>query len=88
MKNLFYLLSLSLVLTSASCQKQVNQIGDFHLLPTPQKFEIKGASLLTYEDVRSYHAPPDVEFPVSGEACQHFKVAEQESEAQILCEID
>ena len=88
MKKLFYCLSLSLVLTSVSCQKQVNQIGDFHLLPIPQKFEVKGSSLLRYENIRSYFASPDVEFPVPGEMLQHVKAVNQEAEAEIFCDIN
>jgi len=88
MKKLFYCLSLSLVLTSVSCQKQVNQIGDFQLLPIPQKFEVKGSSLLKYENIRSYFASPDVEFPVPGEMLHHVKAVNQEAEAEIFCDIN
>jgi len=80
----FLLLSIMLV----SCQTQAPRIGDFQLLPIPQKFAIKGASSLNHGDIRSYFTAPDVEFPIPGEIFLHVKAVEQASEAQIICNID
>lgn len=86
MNKIPYFLLCSLLL--ASCQTQAPKIGDFQLLPMPQRFEIKGSSSLNYGDIQSYFTPPDIEFPIPGEILQHVIAAEQESEAQIICNID
>ncbi|MCG7851259.1 MAG: beta-N-acetylhexosaminidase, partial [Methanosarcinaceae archaeon] len=88
MKKLLYYLLLSIFLMFASCQTKVDKIGDFNLLPIPQKFEIKGSSALKYENIRFYCKAPDVEFPVTGEVLPHIEAVDHESEAQILCDID
>jgi len=63
-------------------------IGNFQLLPLPQKFEIKGSSKLKYNNLRSYYASPGVKLPITGEELPHIKSVSQESEAQILYDID
>ena len=88
MKILPYLLLLGIFIVFASWQTKADRIGDFSLLPIPQKLEIKGSSRLKYENIRSYYTSPNVEFPVSDEVLQHIKAVHQKSEAQILCNID
>ncbi|MFC2167651.1 family 20 glycosylhydrolase [Acidobacteriota bacterium] len=88
MKKLSYIFLINIFLILVSCQSGADKIGDFQLLPLPQKFEIKGSSKLKYGDIRFYFTSPNVEFPVSGKILQHIQAVDQESEAQILCSID
>jgi len=88
MNKLSIFMLFTIFIIFASCQIPVDNIGDFILLPIPQKFEIKGSSILKHEDIRSYYTSSNVEFPVSGELLQHIQAVDQESNAHILCRID
>ena len=79
---------LGIFIMFASCQRGTNMIGNFQLLPLPQKFEIKDSSKLKYNNLRSYYASPGVKLPITGEELQHIKSVSQKSEAQILYDID
>ena len=87
MKKLSPLMLLSIFIMFASCQRGANMIGNFQLIPLPQKFEIKGSSKLKLNNIRSYYTSPGVELPICGEELSHIEAVNQESEAQILCDI-
>ncbi len=88
MKRLSIFMLVSLFIIFASCQRGEDKIGDFQLLPLPQKFEIQGSSKLKHKNIQSYYSSADTEFPVSGKILQHIQAVDQESDAQILCHID
>ena len=88
MKKLSLFMLLGIFIMFASCQRGTNMIGNFQLLPLPQKFEIKDSSKLKYNNLRSYYASPGVKLPITGEELQHIKSVSQKSEAQILYDID
>ncbi|MFC2166405.1 family 20 glycosylhydrolase [Acidobacteriota bacterium] len=88
MKKLPDILLFIIFIMFTSCQRSADKIGDFQLLPLPQKFEIKGSSKLKHNNLQSYYASPGVKLPITSEELQHIKSVSQESEAQILCDID
>ena len=88
MKKLFFFIPSAIFIMFASCQTKVHKIGDFHLLPIPQKFEIRGSSKLKHKNIRSYYTVPSIEVPVSGGVLPHTEAVDHESEAQIIFDID
>ncbi len=88
MRKISYIIFVSILIMSFSCQMRTGRSGDFELLPLPQKFDIKGISKISYEEIVSYYTYPDIEFPVPGDILKHVKGAGQKSAAQILCIID
>jgi hypothetical protein len=88
MKKWLYCLLLGIFMMQPSCQSQSLTLGNFQLLPNSQRFEIKGVSDIKYENISSYYTFPDVDFPIPGEVLKHIKSADEDSGAQILCDID
>ena len=71
-----------------SCQSGIEKPGDFQLLPSPQQFEIKGASTLKYDDILHYYALQKIDLPVCGDLLKNIHAVEKQSKAQIVCSID
>jgi len=86
-KNTYFLLLITILLLT-SCDTKKNKMGDFNTLPVPQNFEIKGLSALGYEDVDTYYSYPAAQLPVFGDILQHLQSTDDESEAQILFNLD
>jgi hexosaminidase len=71
-----------------SCHPQSERVGDFKLLPLPQHFEINGASKLKFDDLKQYYSFGEFVLPGTGSELKDIQVAEEESNAQIICRID
>ncbi|MFC1565147.1 family 20 glycosylhydrolase [candidate division KSB1 bacterium] len=88
MKRLTFIFVLGIILISSSCQMQSGTLGNFKLLPQPQRFEITGFSNIKYEDIKTYYLSQDTKFPKPGDILKNIKKSDKESGAQIVCNID
>ena len=86
MKKIITFLILGLVLIS--CKNTENRIGEFKLLPKPQKFEINGVSGLHSKNIKTYFSPQDIDLPTLGEELKGLKSVETELEADVIYKID
>ncbi len=77
-----------LSLALLSCQSSGTAEGEFRLLPQPQSFEILGNSQLNPGDVKTYSALDGVELPEWVDLAEDIQSVEEQSEAQLIIEID
>ncbi|EAR02834.1 glycoside hydrolase family 20 zincin-like fold domain-containing protein [Maribacter sp. HTCC2170] len=71
-----------------SCKNSPEKLGDFEVLPLPQKFEINGVSSLNVKDLKLYHSKINSELPIENDLFGKMKRADKESKAQLLFEVD
>jgi len=83
-KGFIFLIGFVLLL---GCKPEVENPGDFRLLPTPQEFEITGSSNLVYSEIQYYYAL-EAELPVSGELLKELQSTETTDNAQVIFSID
>jgi len=88
MKKLSSLLFLICFILCISCQSQNENLGNFKLLPSPQKFKIKGSSALKFDDLLFYYTFPNIELLVTGDLLKNIQIVDEKSKAQIVCNID
>lgn len=63
-------------------------MGEFEVLPLPQKFNITGVSDLSLEDLKWYHSSAGLEFPPANKLLQYMEPIEKASDAQLIFDID
>ncbi len=88
MKTILSLLFFICLIFALSCQSPAEKPGDFKILPIPQEFEIKGSSLLNFEDIMHCYSLDGIDLPAVGDLLKDIKSVEEQSKAQIVFSID
>src|SRR5690554_6423069 len=71
-----------------SCNNPKNKIGEFKLLPVPQKFEINGVSTFYSKNIKTCFSSQDIDLPTLSIELKGLKDVETEFEADIIYKID
>ena len=71
-----------------SCKTVPEKLGDFELLPIPQKIKITGASNITIDALKSYYSKAALGIPVENNYLLGMESVKNASEAQLVFDID
>ena len=71
-----------------SCKKAPEKLGDFEVLPIPQKFEITGISNITVDGLKSYHSKASLGLPIETNLLLGIEPVNNASDAQLVFDID
>ncbi|MCP4976057.1 MAG: family 20 glycosylhydrolase [Maribacter sp.] len=71
-----------------SCKTAPEKLGDFEVLPMPQKFKITGVSTITIDGLKSYHSKGALELPVENDLLLGIESVVNAYDAQLVFEID
>jgi hypothetical protein len=86
MRNINVLFILLIILIS--CKSIPKQLGEFEVLPLPQKFDVTGVSNLRIEDLKRYHSTAELEVPDANKLLRNMEPIEKVSDAQLIFDID
>ncbi|MDH5380901.1 MAG: beta-N-acetylhexosaminidase [Cyclobacteriaceae bacterium] len=84
-KSFFVVFSLAFLM---ACTPSPEKSGVFQLLPQPQQFEITGNSRLKYSDIQNYTLAEGVNLPVRTGILKDISPVNDQTQAQIICNLD
>lgn len=71
-----------------SCKTTPKKLGEFEVLPLPQKFEITGVSAINIDALKDFHSKDGSELPVQSEPFQDLEVVANATNAQLTFSLD
>lgn len=71
-----------------SCKTTPEKLGEFEILPIPQKFDVTGVSGLNANDLKFYHSKINPKYTLENDLISRMEQAEKESKAQLHFDID
>ena len=71
-----------------SCKSAPKLLGEFDILPLPQKFNVTGISDLSIDNLKRYHSTAGLEIPIANKLLANLEPIEKVLDAQLLFDID